>query len=194
MKNLLAAVTFLCFLSTNVFAQSQPIRPKALAISFIMNDYTSPQRLKTSTPALLFRDKQWAKFSEMSPGLALTYFKGLLSHLDFAGTLAASYVNYSLPNKAAFSNDGFLLEGDASIQLKLLSEQYFLTPYLSAGVGASKYRSYYGAFIPVGGGFKLNIFDEASIFLSSEYRIPVTTQTAGYHFMYSFGIAGVLGK
>ena len=194
MKNLLAAITLLCFLSTNVFAQSQPLRPKALAISFIMNDYTTAQRLRTNSAAQVFADKQWAKFSEMSPGLALTYFKGLLSHLDFAGTLAASYVNYSLPNKAAFSNDGFLLEGDASVQLKLLSEQYFLTPYLSAGVGASKYRSYYGAFIPVGAGFKVNIFDEASIFLSSEYRVPVTTQTVGYHFMYSFGIAGVLGK
>jgi OOP family OmpA-OmpF porin len=194
MKNLLAAITFLCFLSTNVFAQGQPVRAKALAISFIMNDYTSAQRLHTTTPILLFRDKQWAKFSEMSPGLALTYFKGLRSHLDFAGTLAASYVNYSLPNKAAFSNDGFLLEADASIQLKLLSEQYLLTPYLSAGAGASKYRSYYGAFIPVGAGLKVNIFDEASIFLSSQYRVPVTTQTATYHLMYSFGIAGVIGK
>jgi len=76
----------------------------------------------------------------------------------------------------------------------MFDEGYWLTPYASAGVGVSKYKSYWAAFIPLGVGFKLNLFDEASVFLASQYRIPVTYETANYHFMYSFGISGIIGK
>jgi hypothetical protein len=76
----------------------------------------------------------------------------------------------------------------------LLTEKYWLTPYASLGAGLSRYGSYYGALIPVGLGLKLNLFDEAHFFINSQYRIPVTTNTANYHFLHSIGIAGVIGK
>jgi len=194
MKNVIAAIFFFCLLSAKANAQDERIRPRALAVSFIMNDVNTAQRIHTTSLSRVIRDKQLGKFNEMSPGLALTYFKGLKSHIDFAGTLAASYVNLPLRNKPASSNDGFLLEADASANFKLLPENYVLTPYISAGVGASKYRNYYGAFVPLGAGLKVNLFDEASVFVAGQYRIPVSYETNNYHFMYSFGIAGVIGK
>lgn len=194
MKIVLAAFIVLCFLSTNIFAQSKPIRPQALGVSFLMNDFTTAQRIRGGSLSQVFRDKKWAKFNEMSPGLALTYFKGVKSYIDFAGTLAASYVSYPFRNKPASSSDALLLEVDASAQFKMFDESYVVTPYISAGVGASKYKGYYGAFIPLGLGFKVNLFDEASIFLGSQYRVPVSYETSNYHFMYSFGISGVIGK
>jgi hypothetical protein len=60
-------------------------------------------------------------------------------------------------------------------------------------VGASKFKNYYAAFLPLGLGFKLNLFDEAAVFIGTQYRIPVS-EAASYHFMYSFGISGVIGK
>jgi len=195
MKKEIAAFISLCFLSINISAQDKPIRPKALGVSFIMNDFTTPQRIRTGSLAAVFRDKSWAKFKEMSPGLALTYFQGLTPHIDFAGTLAASYVTYPLRNgKPAESSDALLLEEDASANFKMFDESYWVTPYVSAGVGASQYKSYWAAFVPVGLGLKLNLFDEASVFLAAQYRIPVTYETGNYHFMYSFGISGVIGK
>ena len=47
----------------------------------------------------------------------------------------------------------------------MFDESYWVTPYVSAGVGASKYKGYYGAFIPLGVGFKVNLFDEAAVFI-----------------------------
>jgi hypothetical protein len=91
------------------------------------------------------------------------------------------------------SGDALFLEGDASINLKMLDESYWITPYFSAGVGASKFHSYYAAFLPLGIGFKVNLFNEAAISLGAQYRIPVSEATS-YHFMYSFGISGVIGK
>lgn len=189
-----AALVFSCIFSTIVFAQDKPIRPRALGVSFIMNDFTTAQRIRGGSMSQVFRDKKWAKFKEMSPGLALTYFKGLKPHMDFAGTLAGSYVNYPLRNGAAGTSDAFLLEGDVSGNFKMFDETYWVTPYVSAGVGASKYKNYYAAFVPVGLGFKINLFDEASVFIASQYRIPVSYETGNYHFMYSFGISGVIGN
>jgi hypothetical protein len=160
-----------------------------------MNDFTTPQHIRTGSLAEVFDEKSWAKFKEMSPGLALTYFQGLKPNIDFAGTLVASYVTYPLRNgKPAESSDALLLEEDVSANFKMFDESYWVTPYLSAGVGASQYKSYWAAFVPVGLGFKLNLFDEASVFLAGQYRIPVTYETGNYHFMYSFGISGVIGK
>jgi OOP family OmpA-OmpF porin len=194
MKNVLAALIFFCLLSNISFAQDKPIRPKALGVSFIMNDFTTAQRIRNGSLSQVFRDKQWSKFKEMSPGLGLTYFKGLKPYVDFAGTLAASFVNYPLRNKPAGSGDALLLEGDVSGNFKMFDESYWVTPYVSAGVGASKYRGYYAAFVPVGLGFKINLFDEAAVFIASQYRIPVSYETGNYHFVYSFGISGVIGK
>ena len=195
MKNVIAAFVLFGLLSTNISAQDKPVRPMALGVSFVMNDFNTAQRIRGGSLSQVFRDKQWAKFKEMSPGLALTYFKGLKPYVDFAGTLAASFVNYPLRNnKTASSSDGLLLEGDVSGNFKMFDESYWVTPYVSAGVGASKYKGYYAAFVPLGLGFKVNLFDEAAIFIASQYRIPVSYETGNYHFMYSFGISGVIGK
>jgi hypothetical protein len=194
MKNSLAALFVLALFSLNASAQDKPIRPKALGLSFIMNDFTTAQRIRNGSLSRVFRDKNWADFNEMSPGLGLTYFKGLKPYVDLAATLGASYVNYPLRNKPSSSGDGLLLEGDVSLNLKMFDESYVVTPYVSAGAGISKYKKYYGAFVPLGLGLKVNLFDEASIFLAGQYRVPVTYETANYHFMYSFGISGVLGK
>jgi len=194
MRKLLASLLTICLLSQTSFSQDAPIRPTAIGVSFILNDFTTAQRIRNSSVENVLLEDRWGKVSEMSPGIAVTYFKGLRSHLDFAGTLAFSFTDVSLPNKAPFTSDGVLIEGDASVNLKMLSENYAFTPYLTAGIGASKYRSYWGAFIPVGAGLKLNILDEASIFINTNYRIPVSVETNDYHFVYSIGVSGIIGK
>ncbi len=129
----------------------------------------------------------------MTPGIAITYFKGLKKHVDFAGTLGGNFLKYPFPNKSFF-NDNFLLTADAQLNFKMTTEKYWVQPYITAGVGAHAYQGYFGAYIPMGLGLKLNLFDEAHIFITSQYRVPVTTETANYHLFHSIGIAGVLGK
>ena len=80
------------------------------------------------------------------------------------------------------------------MNFKLVSEKYWVQPHLIAGVGAQKYANYFGAFIPLGLGVKVNFFDEAHLFITSQYRVPVTTQNAAHHFHLSIGVAGILGK
>jgi OmpA-OmpF porin, OOP family len=168
------------------------VRKPALAISFFFNDYVTANRIRTTSLSSVIANKQKARLKEMDPGIAVSYFKGLSNHIDLASTLAGSFVEYTAGTYSDVTSR-FLLEGDVSLNFKLFSEKYFFTPYAILGAGISKYGPHYGAFIPTGVGLKVNLVDEAHIFLNSQYRIPVTPTTANYHFMHSIGIAGVIG-
>ena len=193
MKKILSALFALYLLIPNSYAQDDEIRPKALGISFFLNDFITPDRIRTTSLSSVLSNKKFAKMREMSPGMAITYFRGIKKHVDVAASLGGSFVKYPMPGKS-FVNENFLLEANASVNLKMTSEKYWVQPYLSVGVGGHKYKNYYGAFLPVGLGFKVNFFDEAHLFVTSTYRVPITTETSNYHLQHSIGIAGRLGK
>ena len=194
MKKILSAFFALSLLVPATHGQSKAyVRPPAIGISFFLNDFISPDRIRSTSLSQVLSDKKMARLNQMSPGLAINYFKGLTNHVDFAASLGGSFVNYPMPGKT-FLTDNFLLETSASVNLKMTTEKYWVQPYISLGVGAHKYRSYYGAFLPLGLGLKLNLFDEAHIFITSTYRVPVTIETANYHLQHSIGIVGAIGK
>ncbi len=193
MKKILVSSIAVFLLIANTFGQSKNnLRPPSLGVSFTLNDYKTADRIRATSLSSVLSNKQFSKFKEMSPGLAITYFEGITNHLDFAGTLSGSFVNKPFSNRAAFTSEGFLLEADASVQLKMVSEAYWVQPYISVGAGAQHFKGYFGTFIPVGAGLKVNLFDEAQIYFNSQYRVPVTTATSGYRLVHSFGIAGAL--
>ncbi|HEX2535827.1 MAG TPA: hypothetical protein VHK69_18925 [Chitinophagaceae bacterium] len=199
MKKFFTIAFILSITAGTASAQTEPaapapeVRPQALGFSFFFNDFKTAERIRTGSLSSVLRDKRAAKMNEMSPGLAVTYFKGLRSHIDFAATLAGSYTEGVVASQEPNDN-GFLLEGDASFNFKMVDERYWLIPYLSAGIGFSKWKGYYGATMPLGAGLRLNLFNEAHLFVNTQYRIPVTTATTNYHFFHSIGIAGALGK
>jgi hypothetical protein len=198
MKKIVTLLFLVCFIVTDTFSQDSAatrpyIRKPALGLSFFFNDFLTAQRIRSSSLSSVLANKQRAKINEMDPGIALTYFKGLSNHVDLAVSMAGSFTQYDLEDRFV-SDEKFFLETDASINIKLMTEKYWVTPYASIGAGISKYGTYYGAFIPVGIGLKLNILDEAHVFYNSQYRIPVTTGTANYHFMHGIGIAGIISS
>lgn len=193
MKKILLAFFALYLLVTSSYGQNDEISPKSLGVSFFLNDFVTPQRIRTTSLSQVLSNRDFEKVREMTPGLALTYFKGVSKHVDMAASLGASFIKYPMPNKS-FSNNSLLLEANAALNLKMVSNKYFLQPYITLGVGGHKYQSYYGAFLPLGVGLKLNLLDEAHMFITSTYRVPITIETANYHFQHSIGFAGRLGK
>ncbi len=195
MKKIIAFLLALSAFLPASFGQDDEIRPAAIGISFFLNDFNTANRIRTTSLSQVLSNKQWTKPKDMTPGIAISYFKGLTTHVDFAGTLAGSFIRYPFPNHAPFGSDKFLLEGDASAHLKLVTEKYWVQPYLSVGIGGHMYAgSYFGAFMPLGIGFKINFFDDAHFFMTSQYRVPVTTETANYHFAHFIGVAGRIGE
>src|SRR5215831_4242307 len=157
MKKVLAAFLALSAFTSSGFGQNDEIRPSAIGISFFLNDFGTPSRIRSTSLTQVLANKQWTKPKDMAPGIAVSYFKGVAKRIDFAGTLGGSFVRYPFPNHAPFSSDKFLLEGDASVNLKLVSESFWVQPFATAGIGGHMYAGqYFGAFLPLGLGFKIN--------------------------------------
>jgi OmpA-OmpF porin, OOP family len=195
MKKIIAVLLAVYLFAPAVMAQDKEIRPAAIGVSFFFDDFTTASRIRTTSLSQVLNNKQWAKTKDMTPGLAISYFKGLHKHIDFAGTLAGSFLRYPFSSRPTPSSDKLLLEADASVNLKMVSEKYWVQPYLIGGIGGAMYgKSYFGAFIPAGLGLKVNFFDDAHLYVTSQYRIPVTTENSSYHFFYQIGIAGRIGK
>ena len=193
MKKVLSVTVLFFMLCTATWAQSDLIRPKAVGVSFFFNDFLTPERIRTTSMNQVLADKRFARMREMTSGLAVNYFKGVRPHLDVASSLGASFFRYPMPGKN-FTNNNLLLEATATVNFKMTTEAYLVQPYVIAGLSAHKYRSYYGATLPVGLGLKVNLQDETHIFVTSTYRVPVTTETANYHLQHSIGVAGSLLK
>lgn len=175
------------------FCQEEYIQRPTLGIYFFFNDFKTAANIRATSLREVLRNSQFGKLKEMSPGLAVNYMSGLTRHFDFTTTLTGSFLDYIKRNDALLGQDNLLLEGDVSLKGKLFSNRYWVSPFLQLGAGISKYRTYWGAFIPAGMGFQVNLFDEAFFLLNAQYRVAVTS-TVSNHFFYSIGIAGNIGR
>lgn len=194
MKKLSIALLAMVLFNTVAFSQDDDyVQKPTFAVSFIFNDFTSAANVRANSLGTVFKNQEFGKLKNMAPGLALSYIQGMNRNFDFSTTLAGSFVDYPVPNKPSFGRDYLLLEADASIRGKMISNKSFLNPYLQAGLGAAKYKSYFSAFLPVGVGMQVNLFDEAYLLINAQYRVPLTEQ-ANYHFFFGFGLAGNIGK
>lgn len=189
-KKLVLGVAFSFILIRGVGAQQ---RGSSIGISFLFFDYETPARIKASSLRQVLKEGEWADLQEMSPGLAITYFRQLHARVDFASTLSGAFVDNALPNQTIPDN-AFLLQADATLQFNVLPQRFMVTPYLIAGVGASKFKGYFGAYMPFGTGIKVNFFDEAAFFINARYHLPVNTATVNRHFIYGLGIAGKISR
>lgn len=193
MKKLLL-LFFCATLVVSAFAQENTYKKgNALGINFFLNDFKTASEIRSMGLVSVFNQHDFFKTSRMNPGLAISYLSGLSNHVDFIATLGGSFVDYPIQNVAPFGRNSFLLETTASLNLRLLTDEYWVSPYIDLGVGASKYKKYFGAFMPVGLGLQVNIEDAAYLLINSQYRIAVT-QNASYHFYHSIGVATNISK
>lgn len=192
MKKILLALLATGFLTAG-YSQSDFKKRPALGVHFILNDFKTAAKIRTTSLANVLRTKEYKKTSNMAAGLGLSYLQGLTNNIDFEGGLSASFVDYPVPNKPLANQSNLLLEAVGAVNVKLTSDKYWVSPYVTAGLGAAKYKGYYSAFVPAGLGLQVNLFDDAFILLNSQYRMPIT-ENGAYHFYHSFGVAGNIGK
>ena len=180
-----------CF---NIFCQEKSYQqPATFGIHFVFNDFATAQLIRETSLSSVLKDNKFGKLKDMSQGLALSFGKGLSETFDFSSTLAGSFLSYPFEDKPPTGSDFLLLEGDACIRGKMLSDKYWFVPYLQVGVGVSKYQGYWGTFIPAGVGIQISFFGEAYLVINSQYRIAVT-ETTNYHFIHSIGLVGNIGR
>lgn len=168
-------------------------KQQTLSVHFMLNDFRTAQLIDKSSIGEVLNHDRISKFTDMSPGLSVTYYKGVSNHVDFMASLGGSYSRYDFKNGTSARSEKLLLEADANVNIKLLPDSYRVTPYLTAGVGASLYSVHYGAYIPLGLGIQFKLGEDAFIFSNMQYRTGITEFTAN-HLNYSLGFGAPIGS
>ncbi|MGB4845662.1 MAG: OmpA family protein [Ferruginibacter sp.] len=193
MKKSILTCIGLCLLIT-AFSQNDNKKRPSLGIHFALNDFKTAANLRSAGLPSVLETKEWHKTKNMNSGIAISYMQGLSNNIDFAGTITGSFLNYPFRDKPASNESKLLLEAAATANLKLLPDNYCISPFITAGVGASKYGGYYSAFLPLGAGLQVKLFDGIFLMANSQYRVPVT-ENSSYHLYHSFGVvAGITKK
>jgi len=199
MKKILVTLS-VALLCLGAFAQKHPdVKASTIGVHFFFEDFQTPQDLVHNSFQTVYDQHNWSNISKLTPGLAIDYMKGITRHIDFAAAFSGSFVQYPTSNVALYpaptnidpsksQQQNFLGDLTASLNIKLLSDRYIFTPYLIAGIGASYYQSELGAFAPLGLGIQANVNESVYFFLTTQYRLHITDNTADnlYH---SLGVA-----
>jgi OmpA-OmpF porin, OOP family len=176
------------------FAQTDVKKRPSLAVHFSFIDYKSGSDVRNNSLTTVINNKQFFKFKRMDPALSLSYLDGFTDHIDFVGTLTGSFVKHPLVGAVtnADGNDHLLLEAAATANFKLLNDDYIVSPFITIGAGASKWKDYYSAFAPLGVGLQVKVADGTFMLLNSQYRVALSENSA-YHFYHSVGFASTVG-
>lgn len=181
-------------------AQSTNLKKRpTLGISFLAQDFVTPELIDRTSLGDVLRQKSWNKLQNMNPGINISYFEGLSDHVDVMVRLNGTLVAYNFGGVNGRVNpdpnrDKLLLGIDANVNVKLLTDNYTIVPFLSAGVGTKMFAgTYFGAYIPTGVGLQVRLGDEAFLFTQFTNNIKVTDWTRN-NFVSSIGFASPIGN
>ncbi|MBS1917263.1 MAG: OmpA family protein [Bacteroidetes bacterium] len=196
MKKTVCLLMALSFIVEFLSAQNPDyIKDPSLSFHFVFDDFNAANYIRANSLHDAISNHKITNFSGMDPGIAIGYQQGISKHFDFAINLAATSTDY--PTRAndgtTLGSNSILLEADATLIGKMLSDKHIISPFWRAGVGASEYTGHYGAYIPLGVGLQVNATQGAFIQFNWQYRLPVT-EMVNYHFYYSVGVVGSISE
>ncbi|MDI9366363.1 MAG: OmpA family protein [Flavobacterium sp.] len=163
-------------IAVTAFSQTTNLKKlPSLGIGFNLKDFKTAGLINTKSLSDVLVNKSYAKVKEMAPGLNISYYQGLTNNIDFVATLGATFTEYNYRGKTFGSTSNFLLDLDAHLNFKLLTDNYFVVPYITAGLGTSMYRgSYFMAYSIGGTGLQFNLGEGSFLFLQSTYKYHVS--------------------
>lgn len=181
-------------------AQTTPTTPNykkrpSLGINFFLKDMYTADRIERTGLATTIENHQWAQPVDMSPGLSVSYYNGLTNYIDFTASLGGTFSKYPFAGNSGVkpsTDNRFLAEATAGVNVKLLTDNYFLNPYFYIGVGASSYGgTYYAAYMPTALGLQLNLGSGTFLHTTFNYNYKVTSLAVN-NLSYSIGFSAPL--
>ena len=195
MKKTILSVAALIMVASTFAQTSLPEkRDPSLGFGFFLKDFTTAQNIKTSSFGKVISNGNYAKISDMNLGIEASYYKGLTKYIDFRAIIGGCFTKYGLDSASLASNEQFLLDLNARLNFKLLSEKYWVDPYLTAGFGASNFNgNSFFANDDLGAGFEINIGKGAFVYLEAAYKFKLLGDSKN-NLNYSIGYVAALPK
>ena len=193
MKKIISIIVLGIFALQLTAQVPQERKPSTLAFHVFYNDFNTARQIKTSSLNNVLKNHLWSKIGDMQTGFGMNYLKGIRNKIDFVATLDGSWTDYLYEDGTSYGSNQFLLDANAALNFKMLTDRHTFVPYISSGVGVSLYQGKTGFYVPVGAGLQFNVFNEAFIFTNIQYRYALTS-SVNDHFYYTIGIAVSIGK
>ena len=188
MKNIILSILFAA-LSLTLAAQKGSLKkPPTIGLHFFYNDFSTAQNIKANNLNYVVKNDLWSKPNTLQGGFGLDYMQGLTKKIDAVGTINGSWVDYLLPNNTFYGSNNFLFDVSAGVHVKLLTDNYVINPFLIAKVNFSSYKNINGFTLLPGAGIQVNVFKEAFILTTVEYRKALSNNNSNQLY-YSVGIA-----
>ncbi len=184
------------FLSFNMYAQdSSTIKVPSIGGALFLKDFP--------TAAKIFGLSQNGWNGYLAPGINLLYTRGLYTHYDFVATLGVTNTKYK-NNQGSFYNhplgkgdigsERILIDLNALVNYKFLTDIHPVVPYFSGGLGVSLYDgSYVLPCIPLGGGLQFNLGKNSYLYLQTLLDLGIINTSTKHgtkeNFNYSLGFS-----
>ena len=193
MKRIICIILLACLVPRLSAQVNQEKKPSTLVFHIFYNDFKTAQLMRTTSLKNVLDKGQWSNIGDMQMGFGFNYLKGISKKIDAIATLDGSSTDYLFKNGSTNGSSKFLLDANAALNIKLLSDSHTLVPYFSIGAGLSSYNGKTGFYIPGGVGIQFNLFNEAFLLTNIQYRSALTS-TVNDHFYYSIGVGTNIGK
>lgn len=191
-------ISFLLILSCLVLQLGAQVKEEKktsiLSLHFFYYDFKTAQQLRATSLQHVLNNGQWSKVGDMQMGAGVSYLKRISKIMDVVTTLDGSWTDYLFRNGTTNGSTEFLLDANAGVNIKPLTDRHVIVPYLFGGAGVSLYKGQAGLYIPLGAGMQFNLFDEAFVFANAQYRRHLLVSTVNDHIQYSIGIGAPIGK
>ena len=188
MKNIIIII-LLTGLGMSLCAQKTSYKKRpTIGLHFFYNDIATAKNIKANNLKYVLNNDLWSKPNTLQGGFGLDYLQGLTKKIDAVGTVNASWVDYLLPSNTYYGSNNFLLDINAGVHVKLLTDNYVFNPFLIAKVNYSSYKNINGFSVLPGAGIQINLFKEAFILTTIEYRKALSNSISNQLY-YSIGIA-----
>ncbi|WP_171607003.1 OmpA family protein [Limnovirga soli] len=183
---------FILVLSFSVVHAQNYIKPATLGIHYSLTDFETAAKITSSSFHDVLKNKLWSKPPQMMTGIGVDYLQGISKHIDLAASFnyTKGINGYKLSTTNSTSYALFTL--DAVANIKLLSDKYYVRPYLIAGAGLYN-QDGTGFYAPLGSGLQFNIFNEALVNVQIQHRLAFANSD-NKNFFYQMGIATAIGK
>ncbi len=194
MRNICFIIAFFCF-GISAFAQNDSLKKRpTLGVHFFYNDFASPQQIRGNGLGKVLQNNLWNRPQKIQGGFGLDYFQGITKKIDAIGTINTSWVNYLVPpTPTPYGSSHLMLDINAGINTKLLSDKHVVSPYLITKAGFSSFKSQNGFNLIPGLGVQFNLFKEIFVNTTFEYRVPLGKKLSPQLY-YSIGIAKSIFK
>lgn len=187
MKKNITLVLGLLF-SIASFSQEVEIKRSSIGFSFSLIDFRTPVDFKNKGWLETIKAGDWTRMSQrMNPAISLSYWKGILTNLDFAATYTGSFMQHTPPSYNASNDVKFFQALDATLNAKMFKETAAINPFLTAGFGTYYFDNAFRAYSPLGLGLQFRASDAANILLQAQYKVNLGNK-ADNHLFYSLGV------